>query len=139
MKLIVSFFEKALHQASIHEFVESLPEKGDTLLGNNGINLSGGQKQRISIARELYKNIDILILDEATSALDSENERNIQENIENLQGVYTILIIAHRLSTVKNADVVYLMEQGKIIDSGNFSELFNKSYKFKKMVEVQEI
>lgn len=132
-------FEKALRQASIHEFVESLPEKGDTLLGNNGINLSGGQKQRISIARELYKNIDILILDEATSALDSENERNIQENIENLQGEYTILIIAHRLSTVKNADVIYLMDQGTIVDSGNFSELIHKSYKFKKMVEVQEI
>lgn len=132
-------FEKALRQASILDFVESLPEKGDTLLGNNGINLSGGQKQRISIARELYKNIDILILDEATSALDSENERNIQENIENLQGEYTILIIAHRLSTVKNADIIYLMDQGSIIDSGDFGSLLDNSARFKKMVEVQDV
>lgn len=132
-------FVKALQQASILDFVESLPEKGDTLLGNNGINLSGGQKQRISIARELYKNIDILILDEATSALDSENERNIQENIENLQGEYTILIIAHRLSTVKNADIIYLMDQGSIVDSGNFSFLLDNSIRFKKMVEVQDV
>lgn len=132
-------FDKALRQASILDFVESLPEKGDTLLGNNGINLSGGQKQRISIARELYKNIDILILDEATSALDSENERNIQENMENLQGEYTLLIIAHRLSTVKNADVIYLMDQGAIVDSGDFSTLLEKSSRFKKMVEVQDV
>lgn len=132
-------FEKALRQASIFDFVEGLPEKGDTLLGNNGINLSGGQKQRISIARELYKNIDILILDEATSALDSENERNIQDNIENLQGEYTIIIIAHRLSTVKKADLIYLMDQGTIVESGNFSRLIDKSSKFKKMVEVQDI
>ena len=132
-------FEKTLHQASILDFVESLPEKGDTLLGNNGINLSGGQKQRISIARELYKNIDILILDEATSALDSENERNIQENMENLQGEYTILIIAHRLSTVKKADVIYLMDQGAIVDSGDFATLLEKSSRFKKMVEVQDV
>lgn len=132
-------FEKALYQASILDFVENLPQKGDTMLGNNGINLSGGQKQRISIARELYKNIDILILDEATSALDSENERNIQENIDNLQGDYTILIIAHRLSTVKNANVIYLMENGKVVDSGNFSELLGRSLKFKKMVEIQDV
>lgn len=132
-------FEKALYQASILDFVENLPQKGDTMLGNNGINLSGGQKQRISIARELYKNIDILILDEATSALDSENERNIQENIDNLQGDYTILLIAHRLSTVKNADVIYLMENGKVVDSGNFSELLSRSLKFKKMVEIQDV
>lgn len=132
-------FDKALQQASLFDFVQSLPEKGDTLLGNNGINLSGGQKQRISIARELYKNIDILILDEATSALDSENERNIQENIENLQGEYTILIIAHRLSTVKNADIIYLMDKGTIVDFGDFGTLLENSERFKKMVEVQDV
>lgn len=132
-------FENALRQASIFDFVDSLPQKGDTVLGNNGINLSGGQKQRISIARELYKNIDILILDEATSALDSENERTIQENIDNLQGDYTIIIIAHRLSTVKNADVIYLMEKGNITASGDFSTLLSNSERFKKMVEIQDV
>lgn len=132
-------FEKALRQASIFEFVDSLPQKGDTVLGNNGINLSGGQKQRISIARELYKNIDILILDEATSALDSENERTIQENIDNLQGDYTIIIIAHRLSTVKNADIIYLMEKGNITASGDFNTLLSNSERFKKMVEIQDV
>lgn len=108
-------------------------------MGNNGINLSGGQKQRISIARELYKDIDILILDEATSALDSETEKEIQTNIDALKGQYTILIIAHRLSTIKNADTVYLMDKGKIVGQGNFEQLTESSERFKKMVELQEI
>ena len=132
-------FEKALQQASIFSFVDQLPLKGDTLLGNNGINLSGGQKQRISIARELYKNIDILILDEATSALDSENEQIIQENIDNLRGDYTIIIIAHRLSTVKKADIIYVMDKGRITTSGSFSTLLSESEKFKKMVAIQDV
>lgn len=132
-------FYDAVKRASIFEFIDSLKKKEDTLLGNNGINLSGGQKQRISIARELYKDIDILILDEATSALDSETEKEIQTNIDALKGQYTILIIAHRLSTIKNADVVYLMDKGKIIGSGNFEELVESSERFRKMVELQEI
>lgn len=132
-------FQKAIEQASIKKFIEELPEKENTLLGNNGINLSGGQKQRISIARELYKEIDILILDEATSALDSETEREIQENIDKLKGNYTIVIIAHRLSTIKSADVICLMDQGRLSDQGNFDELIIKSDKFKRMVELQEI
>lgn len=132
-------FNKAIEQASIDTFVNQLSEKENTLLGNNGINLSGGQKQRISIARELYKDIDILILDEATSALDSETEKAIQENIDKLKGKYTIIIIAHRLSTIKNVDLVYLMDQGEITGSGNFDELVESSPRFKKMVELQEL
>lgn len=132
-------FYSALEQASLKDFVDELPKKEQSLLGNNGINLSGGQRQRISIARELYKTIDILILDEATSALDSETERAIQENIDQLKGNYTIVVIAHRLSTIKNADVVYFMDKGKIVESGSFEELLLKSHRFKKMVELQEI
>ncbi len=132
-------FEKAINQASIDDFIETLPDKEETLLGNNGINLSGGQKQRISIARELYKDIDILILDEATSALDSETEKAIQENIDKLKGKYTIIIIAHRLSTIRNVDKVYLMDNGEISASGTFEELIEKSPRFKKMVELQEL
>lgn len=132
-------FQKAIEQAAVSGFISELPKKEQTLLGNNGINLSGGQKQRISIARELYKDIDILILDEATSALDSETEKEIQYNIDALQGKYTILIIAHRLSTVKNVDYLYLMDRGEIISEGNFMELVEKSERFKRMVELQEI
>jgi subfamily B ATP-binding cassette protein MsbA len=132
------FFE-SIDKAALSAFVQDLPEQEQTLLGNNGINLSGGQKQRISIARELYKDIDILILDEATSALDSETEREIQKNIDALKGTYTILIIAHRLATIKKADVIYLMDKGRIIENGNFEQLILTSERFKRMVELQEI
>src|SRR5690554_5091930 len=132
-------FYEAITKASIAEFIGTLKNKENTLLGNNGINLSGGQKQRISIARELYKDIDILILDEATSALDSETEKEIQTNIDALKGNYTILIIAHRLSTIKNTDMVYLMDKGKIVGQGNFAQLAQNSERFRKMVELQEI
>ncbi|WP_240612511.1 ABC transporter ATP-binding protein [Brumimicrobium salinarum] len=132
-------YEEALQQASLHQFIATLSKKGETMLGNNGINLSGGQKQRISIARELYKNIDILILDEATSALDSETEKEIQTNIDKIKGDYTILIIAHRLSTIKNADKVYMMDKGEIIDEGCFNDLFESSSHFRKIVELQEL
>lgn len=132
-------FEQSIAQASLAEFIEELPEREETELGNNGINLSGGQKQRISIARELYKEIDILILDEATSALDSETEKAIQESITALQGQYTILIVAHRLSTIREVDRVVLMDRGVIIDIDRFEMLVHKQDRFKKMVELQEL
>jgi subfamily B ATP-binding cassette protein MsbA len=130
-------FEKALHKASIHDFVMSQPLGGDAILGNNGINISGGQKQRISIARELYKEVDFLIMDEATSALDSETEKEIQENIEQLKGQYTILIIAHRLSTIKNADHIVLLNKGSVETTGSFEALMKQSASFQKMVQLQ--
>src|SRR5699024_9108400 len=99
-------FEKAVEQASLIDFLNQQPLGKETELGNNGIKLSGGQKQRVSIARELYKDIDILILDEATSALDSETENAIQESIDALQGKYTLLVVAHRLATIRNVDEV---------------------------------
>lgn len=132
-------FIQACEKAAIEEFIDTLPEKEQTALGNNGINLSGGQKQRISIARELYKDIDILIMDEATSALDSETEKLIQNQIENLKGEYTLIIIAHRLSTIKNADRVVLINQGKIKNTGNFNELIASDERFRNMVNVQKV
>jgi subfamily B ATP-binding cassette protein MsbA len=131
-------FEEAIKLAMLDDFVLNLPKKENTTLGDNGFLISGGQKQRISIARELYKDVDILIFDEATSALDSETEKLIQDNIDLLMGKYTILIIAHRLSTVKKADVISLMSNGEIIHSGDFKLLMNDSAKFKRMVELQE-
>lgn len=130
---------RAVKKASILEFISNLPKKENTLLGNSGINLSGGQRQRISIARELFKDIDILILDEATSSLDSETEETIQKEIKNLQGQYTILMVAHRLSTIKHADKIIVMSKGAIIDEGDYESLVLKSAKFQKMVHLQEI
>jgi len=131
-------FRDTLEQTTLTSMVENLPEKEDSLLGDNGILISGGQKQRISIARELYRNCSLLLMDEATSALDTENELVIQSNINALKGKYTIVIIAHRLSTVKNADVIYLLDKGKIEAFGHFEELKEKSPRFKKMVELQD-
>lgn len=132
-------FENAIAKASITDFINTLPQKEETVLGHFGINLSGGQKQRISIARELFKDIDILILDEATSALDSETEKAIQDNIDSLKGFYTILIVAHRLSTIKNANRIVFMKEGSISNIGKFDELISEVPHFKRMVELQKL
>ena len=132
-------FWKAVKKAALFDFVNSLPEKEDEPLGHGGINLSGGQKQRISIARELYKDVEVLILDEATSALDSETERAIQRNIDNLRGDYIIIIIAHRIATIKNADKIVIMKDGKISEIDSYHKLIENSAYFKKMVELQEV
>ena len=132
-------FRKTIEKVSLSEFLNELPEKENTQLGNNGILISGGQKQRISIARELYKDAELLILDEATSALDTETERHIKNNIDLLQGQTTLIIIAHRLSTIKNVDIIYVLDKGKIIASGDFDSLIKSSEKFRKMVELPEL
>jgi len=132
-------FWDALEKASIADFVRELSQKENAELGSNGIMVSGGQKQRLSIARELYKDIEILIMDEATSALDSETEKAIQDNIDALKGKYTILIVAHRLSTIKNADKIVLLHRGEIKGVGGFYELTQQSNIFKNMVSLQEI
>lgn len=131
-------FSHVLRQAAIEEFVMSLPNQENSLLGNNGITVSGGQRQRLSIARELFKDVDFLFLDEATSALDSETERAIQQNIDALKGTYTIIIIAHRLSTVRNADRIVLLNKGEIEAQGDFNGLYEQSNAFRKMVQYQE-
>jgi ABC-type multidrug transport system fused ATPase/permease subunit len=132
-------FWEVIELASLTEFVNSLPQREKTSLGDKGMLISGGQKQRISIARELYKKAEILILDEATSALDSETEIYIQNNIEKLQGKYTMIIIAHRLSTIKKADQIYMLEKGEVSYSGTFDELLERSMRFKRMVSLQQI
>lgn len=132
-------FWEVINKSALLEFVESLDNQIDEELGHNGVNLSGGQKQRISIARELYKNVELLIFDEATSALDSETELVIQKNIENLKGDYTILIIAHRVSTIKNADKIIVMRNKKIAEIDTFENLINSSPYFMKLVRMQEI
>ena len=131
--------KEVLQKASLTDFIEELPEQLNTVLGSNGVNISGGQKQRISIARELYKDIDILIMDEATSALDSETEKEIQKNIESLKGQYTMLVVAHRLSTVKNSDKIFVLNNGRIDAHGDFEGLKQKSKLFKRMVDLQGI
>ena len=132
-------FWEIIQMASLEEFVKDQPDKENTHLGDNGILISGGQKQRISIAREIYKNAELLILDEATSALDSETEYIIQENIEKLHGRYTIIVIAHRLSTIKNVDKIYLLDKGKIAISGDFETMLQNSDRFKRMVSLQDL
>ena len=108
-------------------------------MGERGIKVSGGQKQRIAIARALMKDAKILIFDEATSALDSENEAKVQEAINNVinQKNITSIIIAHRLSTVKNANIIYVMNKGKIVEFGNHDELIKKNGEYKKLIQRQ--
>jgi ABC-type multidrug transport system fused ATPase/permease subunit len=137
--LNISRFREALQKAAIVSFIDELPLGADTILGNDGINLSGGQKQRISIARELYKNIDVLIMDEATSALDSETEKAIQQSVDDLKGQYTIFMVAHRLSTIRNADRIVIMNKGEIQQVGTFEDLIATSSLFNKMIALQEL
>ncbi|WP_257710565.1 ABC transporter ATP-binding protein [Gramella sp. MT6] len=131
-------FLSAVKKASIYDYIMELPNRENEYIGNNGINLSGGQRQRIAIARELYKEVDLLFMDEATSALDGETEAVIQKNIEDLHGKYTIVMIAHRLSTIKNADQIILLKDGHITASGTFQELLEKSPDFQNMINLQE-
>lgn len=129
---------EAAKKANILEFIQSLPDGFNTLVGDRGILLSGGQKQRIFIARELYRKPDILILDEATSSLDSESEKSIQESIELLKGKITVIVIAHRLSTIKNVDMIYLLQKGKIIEKGTYIELKNNiKSRFSQLASLQ--
>ena len=117
--------KKALKQSKLVEFVSSLPLGLDTVLGEGGIRISGGQRQRVALARAFYHERDVIVMDEATSALDNETEKEIIEEINNLKGVKTIIVIAHRLTTVKNCDQIYKMSHGKIIKYGTFSEVVN--------------
>ena len=132
--------KKAAEQANILEFISSLPNGFNTLVGDRGVLLSGGQKQRLFIARELFREPNLLILDEATSSLDSESEKSIQKSIESLKGKITVIIIAHRLSTIKNVDHIYLIDKGLITEHGTYTDLKNnKNSKFSELASLQTL
>jgi len=126
---------KALELASLTELVAQLPDGVNTKVGERGVQLSGGQRQRIGIARALYHEAKVLVFDEATSALDGITEKIIMDAIHDFSGQKTIIMIAHRLKTVQKCDIIYLMEQGKIVDQGTYQELLEKNSQFKEMAE----
>ena len=128
---------KACQFAAADDFINKMPNKYNTLIGENGVRLSGGQKQRISIARAVLKNSPIILLDEATSSLDAESEEKVQSAIKNLTKNKTTLVIAHRLSTIHNADKIFLVKNGMIIDSGNHQSLINSSEDYKSLYQRQ--
>ena len=129
--------KEACQLARIDEYIESLPDKYDTMIGENGIILSGGQRQRLAIARALLMKTEIILFDEATSALDNETQSEIQKAIDNLQGEYTILIIAHRISTIINCDRIMLIENGQIVDEGTHEYLLKNNKNYKKLCETE--
>ena len=131
--------EEAAKTAFIHDYIMSLPEKYDTVIGERGVRLSGGQKQRISIARSVLRNSPILILDEATSAVDTETETEIQKAINQIAGTRTLIVIAHRLSTVKRADKIVVLENGRIAEEGQHEELLKLNGVYANLCNIQSL
>jgi subfamily B ATP-binding cassette protein MsbA len=130
----------AARRARCLEFIEAMPLKLETRLGERGLRLSGGQRQRLAIARELLKNPDILVLDEATSSLDSESERAIQRSIDGLAGQLTLIIIAHRFSTIRNCSHICVLKEGRIVERGTYDELMGQpGSRFRRMADMQRL
>ena len=129
---------KVCKQACLYDYIMTLPDKYDTVIGEGGVNLSGGQKQRLAIARALLKDSPILLLDEATSALDNQTQSEIKATLDNLKNEYTIIIIAHRLSTIQNCDEIHLIEDGKVISSGKHKELLESSETYRNLYASDE-
>ena len=125
--------------ACLDDFINSLPQGYDTIVGEGGVNLSGGQRQRLAIARALVQKTKIILFDEATSALDNETQSQIQNAIDNLKDRYTIVIVAHRLSTIVNCDNIMILQGGKIIGSGKHKELIKTNKEYKKLCETEII
>ena len=129
--------ENAAKAANAHKFISAMPDGYNTLIGERGMKLSGGEKQRIAIARAMLKNPPILVLDEATSALDSESEKLVQEAIETLMKNRTVILIAHRLSTVKNADQIIVIDKGTVVERGKHQELLDKNGVYAKLYNLK--
>lgn len=130
---------KYTKMAYLDDYIMSLPNKYDTVLGEGGVNLSGGQKQRLSIARTLAKNSEVILFDEATSALDNSSQDYIKKTIDNLIKDHTVVIVAHRLSTIMDADVIYLVDKGKVVDSGTHNELLKTNKTYKNLYETESL
>ena len=130
--------EQAARIANAHDFIAQMPEGYETVIGDRGSRLSGGQRQRLSIARAILKNPPILILDEATSALDTESERLVQEALEHLMKNRTTLVVAHRLSTIRHADLICVMNEGRIVERGTHEQLLALGGYYTKLVEMQQ-
>ena len=129
--------EKAARMASLYDFImEELPQGFETIIGENGIRLSGGQRQRLGLARALYRAPEVLFLDEATSALDNITEESIVRSLDNLPEDLTLIIIAHRLSSVRRADIIYFLQDGKIVSQGTYDELLETNETFRTMVKL---
>lgn len=128
-----SAVRRAIEAAQLMSFVASLPQMAETLVGEQGVRLSGGQRQRIGIARALYHDPDVLVLDEATSSLDNETERYVMEAIEHLRGKRTMLIVAHRMTTVRSCDELFVLRAGRVVASGNYDELIAVSSDFRRL------
>ena len=131
--------KEACRLACLDEYIECLPDKYDTVVGEGGVTLSGGQRQRLAIARAFIQETEIILFDEATSALDNETQEKIQQAINNLKENYTILIIAHRLSTIINSDRILMIDEGKIVGEGTHSELLKNNKFYKKLYESEQI
>jgi ABC-type multidrug transport system fused ATPase/permease subunit len=131
--------EAAARAANIHDFIVAQPHGYDTIVGERGSNLSGGQMQRLTIARAIVRDPAILFLDEATSALDSENEELVQRALDNLRRGRTSFVIAHRLSTIVGADIIVVLDQGRIVESGSHAQLLQRDGAYRRMHDLQSL